>query len=161
MIGGFRKPLNEKGERMDVNQVKRLLKNLFETQRLAVLATQGRDGPYTSLMTFAATDDLKHLLFATDRVTRKYANISKNPRVSLLIDNRSPNKSRTNFAVTAMGKTKAPAEHEGESLRKIFLMKHPDLREFVNGPGCVLLSCSVEEYVIVKNFQDVVVYRPE
>lgn len=146
---------------MDVNQVKRLLKNLFETQRLAVLATQGQDGPYASLMTFAATDDLKRFLFATERGTRKYANISKNPRVSLLIDNRSPEKSRTNFAVTVMGNAKEPAERESESLRKIFLAKHPDLRKFLNNPGCALLSCSVEEYVIVTNFQDVVVYEPE
>jgi nitroimidazol reductase NimA-like FMN-containing flavoprotein (pyridoxamine 5'-phosphate oxidase superfamily) len=146
---------------MDVNQVKRLLKNLFETQRLAVLATQGKNGPYTSLMTFTATDDLKHLLFVTERVTRKYANISKNPRVALLIDNRSPQKSRTNFAVTVMGKAQEPAEEESESLRKLFLTRHPDLREFLNNPGCALLRCLVEEYVIVKNFQDVVVYRPE
>ncbi|RJP23885.1 MAG: pyridoxamine 5'-phosphate oxidase family protein [Candidatus Abyssobacteria bacterium SURF_5] len=144
---------------MDEKQMRRLLKNLFQTQRLAVLATQGENGPYTSLMAFAATEDLRRLLFATDRDTRKYRNMSHNPSVALLIDNRNPERSRTHFAVTAVGKAVPVTGTEDEVLRSAFLRKHPDLREFLDKEGCTLFKCSVEEYVLVQNFQDVSVYR--
>ena len=146
---------------MEIDQAKRLLTHLFQTQRVAVLATQGERGPYTSLMAVAATDDLKHILFATGRATRKFQNIRRNPRVALLLDNRSPGKSRTNYAVTAVGKTEKIAGEEREALQKIFLSKHPDLRPFVAAPDSAFLKCFVEEYVIVANFQDVTVIKPE
>ena len=145
---------------MENEQAKRLLKTLFKTQRLAVLATQGEDGPYTSLMSFAASADLTLLTFATSRATRKYQNIARNPAVALLIDDRSPERSRTHHAVTAAGKVKETSGEEAEYLRAAFLLKHPDLRDFLNCPDCALLKCSVDEYVIVTNFQDVFVYKP-
>jgi len=65
------------------------LRELFSSQSLAVLATQDRGEPYGNLVAFAATEDLKHLLFATTRATRKYNNLTKNPRIAMVIDNRS------------------------------------------------------------------------
>ena len=73
-------------------QVRKLLKNLFSSQPLAVLASQGDGQPYGNLVAFAATDDLKSLLFATARATRKYANIIKDPRVAMVIDSRTNQK---------------------------------------------------------------------
>ncbi|HSB07022.1 MAG TPA: pyridoxamine 5'-phosphate oxidase family protein, partial [Thermodesulfobacteriota bacterium] len=70
-------------------QLKKFLKDLFFSQRLAVLATQSQGEPYGNLVAFVATNDLKHLLFATTRATRKYANMSENPRVAMVMDNRS------------------------------------------------------------------------
>jgi hypothetical protein len=112
-------------------------------------------------MAIAATDDLRRIIFATDRTTRKYANISRNSRVALLIDNRSPSNSGAQFAVTAIGKAQEPGVAEKESLRAAFLLKHPHLRKFLSNPQCALFQCSVEEYVVVKNFQDVAIYKPE
>jgi hypothetical protein len=60
-----------------VDQTIETIQSLFDAQ------------PYASLMAFAATDDLKRLLFATERNTRKYANLVSNPRAALLVDNRS------------------------------------------------------------------------
>jgi len=58
-------------------RIRPVLRELFVSQRLAVLATHDDDGqPYASLMAFAATDDLKYLLVVTGRPTRKYANLS-------------------------------------------------------------------------------------
>ncbi len=53
-------------------ELKAFLKELFTSQRLAVLATQNKGEPYGNLIAFMATDDLKHVLFATTRATRKY-----------------------------------------------------------------------------------------
>ena len=51
------------------------IKAVFEDQNLAVLSTRDGDQPYSNLVCFAATDDLRYLIFATTRATRKYANI--------------------------------------------------------------------------------------
>ena len=61
----------------------------FHRRRLAVLATQHEGKPYASLVAFAATDDLKTIIFATTRSTRKFVYLSSNPAVALLIDNRT------------------------------------------------------------------------
>lgn len=62
---------------------------LNKTQPHAVLATDSDGQPYTSLIAFALTPDMKGVVFATPKSTRKYKNILKNKYVSLLIDTRS------------------------------------------------------------------------
>lgn len=68
--------------------LKKVLERLFATERLAVLATGGDSGPYTSIMSVAVTPDLAQIFFVTDRSSRKYINIIKNIAVALLFDNR-------------------------------------------------------------------------
>ena len=46
--------------------------SIMAAELLAVLATKAPDYPYTNLVAFAATEDLKKLLFVTTRSTRKY-----------------------------------------------------------------------------------------
>ena len=65
-----------------------ILRELLETQLLAVLGTHHEGEPYTSLVGFAASPDLKLLYFATGRATRKRANLAADARASMLIDNR-------------------------------------------------------------------------
>jgi nitroimidazol reductase NimA-like FMN-containing flavoprotein (pyridoxamine 5'-phosphate oxidase superfamily) len=139
------------------SQLKEFLKDLFASQRLAVLATQGKRQSYGNLVAFVATNDLKHLLFATTRATRKYANISENPRVAMVIDNRS--NQETDFhqaaAVTATGVVKEVEGIRKESLLRLYLSKHPYLKDFVSSPTCALLRMHVETYYVVRQFQNV------
>jgi len=139
------------------SQLKKFLQDLFSSQRLAVLATQGKRRPYGNLVAFMATDDLKHLLFATTRATRKYANISKNPRVAMVVDNRSNQEADFHqaAAVTATGVVKEIVGLEKERLQKLYLTKHPYLKEFLSSPTCALLKMSVETYYLVRQFQNV------
>jgi nitroimidazol reductase NimA-like FMN-containing flavoprotein (pyridoxamine 5'-phosphate oxidase superfamily) len=83
-----------------------VIRNLVESQKLAVLATQNHGQPYSNLIAFAATTDLKYLLFATTRATRKYANLMADPRVAMLVDNRKNDVSdfAEAAALTALGK---------------------------------------------------------
>ncbi len=69
----------------DAEMIK-IIRELLVSQRLAVLSTQDHGQPYINLIAFAATDDLKYLYFATNRATRKYANLMADSRASLLID---------------------------------------------------------------------------
>lgn len=156
-VGGM-KALREDVALKDCSPLKEDLKALFQSQSLAVLATQSHGYPYASLVAFVATEDLKYLLFATGRATRKYANISADSRVAMLIDNRSNQVAdfRLAMAVTARGTAEEFQGTEKETLLEAYLAKHPHLREFVKAPSCAFLRISVETYFVVNRFQHVV-----
>lgn len=66
---------------MDGNASK--IRNLMTEQRFGVLCTARPDGqPYTSLVAVIASEDLGQVAFATLRATRKFDNISSEPRVA-------------------------------------------------------------------------------
>jgi uncharacterized pyridoxamine 5'-phosphate oxidase family protein len=138
-----------------------ILRNLFSTQKLAVLATQGSTQPHTSLMAFAETENLKYLLFVTSRNTLKYQNITKSPRVAILIDNRTNRGAdfSSSLAVTAIGRTEEAAGNELAYLRGIYLAKHRNMEEFAVDADNVLLKVEIEQYMI-SNFKDVVTLKP-
>jgi len=134
-----------------------LLKKLFSSQLLAVLGTQSQQGPYGNLVAFAATDDLKNLIFATTRATRKYENLVETPRVSMVMDNRSNHEIDFHeaVAVTATGTVKDVNGADRVHLQKLYLDRHPYLADFVAAPTCALLRVDVETYYIVRQFQQV------
>jgi len=143
----------------DSEKLRIRLKELFSSQRLAVLSTHSQGQPYASLVSFVATDDLRYLLFATSRGTRKYANLAADARAALLIDSRSNRDSDLHqaIAVTATGTVDELQGPERDRLVDLYLAKHPSLDEFVNSPSNALLRLKVETYVMVSRFQNVMV----
>jgi len=139
------------------SQLKRLLKDLFSSQPFAVLATQSNGQPYGNLVAFVATEDLRSLLFATARGTRKFANIKADPRVAMVMDSRT--NQRVDFqkavAVTATGIVEEVESAERDQLLKLYLLKHPHLKKFVKSPNSVLLRVKVDSYYVVRRFQNV------
>jgi nitroimidazol reductase NimA-like FMN-containing flavoprotein (pyridoxamine 5'-phosphate oxidase superfamily) len=137
--------------------IESVLQALFATQRFAVLATQEENQPYLSLMAFAATSDLRHLLFAMERQTRKYANLQAHPRTAVLIDNRSNQSADTHTAtaVTALGAAAEVAGTERDDLLRLYLAKHPHLADFTRLPSCALARVKVDSYYVVSKFQEV------
>ena len=137
------------------SRLRELLKELFASQRLAVLATQGGGQPYGSLVAFCEADDLKYLLFATNRGTRKYANLVANPRVAMLIDSRSNQESDfvKATAVTAIGIAEEVKDLDRERMLGIYLARHPHLAEFATSPDTALFRITVEDYKIVTGLQ--------
>ena len=101
-------------------RVKDEIRRLFDSQSLCVLATHSEAGPYTSLVAFAADEDLKNIYFVTSRFTRKYANIEADHKVAMLMDNRSddPGDFRTATAVTAVGEASEISDQEKEKVLK-------------------------------------------
>ncbi|HHO75373.1 MAG TPA: pyridoxamine 5'-phosphate oxidase family protein [Deltaproteobacteria bacterium] len=145
----------------DTKKLTEQLHELFFTQPLAVLSTTGNSQPYCSLIAFAITDDLKDMIFATSRSTRKYTNIKSNARVSLLIDNRSNEVSdfHNAMAVTATGEVTEISEQEEPDCLRIYLKKHPHLEEFVMSPTSALMRVEVGKYYVVRRFQNVMVLQ--
>jgi len=138
-------------------EMREIVQSLLNSQRLAVLSTLMSGRPYSNLIAFAATDDLREIFFATTRATRKFANLRAEPRVSLLIDNRS--NQETDFgeasAVTVLGTAEELLGSERERYLQLYLKKHPYLEDFVTAPTCALIRVKVEKYIMVTQFQEV------
>jgi nitroimidazol reductase NimA-like FMN-containing flavoprotein (pyridoxamine 5'-phosphate oxidase superfamily) len=134
-----------------------LVKDLCETQRSAALATQEEGQPYLSLMAFAVTPDLKTIIVATDRHTRKYANLMAEPRVALLIDNRSntPADTQEAVAVTVLGQAAEATPEERQKFLRLFLDRHPHLEDFATSATCALIAVRVSIYIVVQRFGEV------
>ena len=138
------------------------IRRLLESETFAVLATQGAGQPYTSLISFAITPDLKHLVFSTSRETRKYQLLSNSPPVALLVDDRSQRAPAINqiSAVTITGKSQllnSPANHWAALL----LDKHPYLKSFIEAPSTVLVVVDIYRYFLVRRFQEVSEWNPK
>ena len=133
------------------------VRQLLLSRGVAVLATQGEDYPHACLVAFAATDDLRTLVFNTSRSTRKYTNIRKNHRVTLLVDDRSHREEDFHEAsvVTARGWAEEIPRNKNNPYLDLFLKHHPYLADFATSPTSVLIGVHVESYAVVSRFQNV------
>lgn len=132
-----------------MNQPEEILKEVIKTQYFAVLNTMGKGLPYSNLVSFAITDDLRTLVFITDRNTRKFRNIQENNNISLLIDNRTnqPSDISQAIAITVIGTTHEEKDKK-DRLKDIFLSRHPQLRQFVDNPNNAMILVAISEYII-------------
>lgn len=134
-----------------------ILKELCRNQPLAVLSTAAGSAPYANLVAVAFTLNFRHLFFATSRTTRKWRNLSSNPQVSLLMDNRS--NQVVDFdqaaAATILGTAKELIGADREEGQKLYLAKHPHLADFLSAPDCALFQVTIEQIYLVTHFQEV------
>jgi nitroimidazol reductase NimA-like FMN-containing flavoprotein (pyridoxamine 5'-phosphate oxidase superfamily) len=140
----------------DDEDIKNHIRTLLQSQKLAVLSTHSGEMPHASLVAFASTDDISTIIFATNRQTRKYTNLSADPHVALLIDSRTnkPSDFQKAHAVTAQGIANEVAKIEHEKMIYLYLAKHPELEEFVNNQTCALICVKVNTYYFVNRFQN-------
>jgi len=145
----------------NAKDIQTLIRDLFASQNLAVLATHSQEQPYASLVAFVVANDLKYLYFVTPKTTRKFANLVINPQVAVLI-NSSTNQSadfHRAISVTAVGQAEEVAAADREQLLPFYLAKHPYLEEFAKSPTSAFVQVTVRSYYIVKNFQNVLEFH--
>ena len=131
--------------------------SVLSKQHLGVLATTGEQYPYTSLVGFVPTPDMKNIVFATMKQTRKYENIIRHPRISLLV-NSSTNTAgdfKDAAAITIMGSCAQSSGEEKKDLQKIYLERFPFLKDFIKNPSCELVKIKIERFIVVTRFQEV------
>ncbi|MEI8183531.1 MAG: pyridoxamine 5'-phosphate oxidase family protein [Desulfomonile sp.] len=135
------------------------IRSLLTSQKFGVLSTQEKDHPYLSLVAFAETTDLRTILFATTRTTRKFKNISSRAGVALLVDNRSNEAADIHeaMAITAVGTACEISQLLREKLNRVYLEKQPYMREFLSSPSTALVKIDVENYLLVRHFQKVAI----
>jgi nitroimidazol reductase NimA-like FMN-containing flavoprotein (pyridoxamine 5'-phosphate oxidase superfamily) len=140
---------------------RKAVQSLLHHQQLGVLSTVDNDMPYANLVAFATSDDDRYLYFVTPRATRKFANLSANANVALLVDNSSNH--RDDFqqaaAVTAVGKATSVSAPVLAEAQKLYIAKHPHLEDFVHSSDCEMICIRVMRYILVERFQNVTEYR--
>ena len=137
-------------------QLKESISALFSSQKLAVLATNMKGVPYTSLVAFVASTDLKEIFFATLKGTTKYNNLLDNPNVSILIDTRKnkPSDFQDAVAISAEGITEVINNYKQKYIA-LYLEKHPSLSEFITSPNCAIIRVNITKYQYVSKFQNI------
>ncbi len=142
-------------------EIQNRLRDLFESQKLAVVATQTGGQPYASLVAFAATADLRYIFFVTARTTRKFSNLISDSRVAILINSSANLESDFHEAVsiTVTGITEEIKDPERQDILKLYLAKHPYLEEFAKSPSCAVIRVTARSYYLVQNFQNVMEFH--
>jgi len=144
------KIIEHKEKKMNETEgIRQLLRRILTSQRFAVLCSIDDRQPYSNLIAFAVSDDLKHLVFVTNRNTRKYRNIIGNKEVSLLVDNRTNQTTDVNTAtaITILGSAVEMVD-KNQRFISIYQAKHADLNSFVNEPENALIIVAVSEYIV-------------
>jgi nitroimidazol reductase NimA-like FMN-containing flavoprotein (pyridoxamine 5'-phosphate oxidase superfamily) len=138
------------------------LRALNKNQHFGVLATNDRGKPYTSLISFAMTPDLKRIIFATPKETSKYKNIMNTKEVAILIDNRSSTQKKlmATEAVTIIGTAQSVRRGKvHDALAGIYIKKHPDLEEFIKSDTTALIVVEATRCIHVGKFQTISVWN--
>ena len=139
------------------------IERLLDSQKYAVLATQGEGQPYASLVAFAVSEDLSAAAFATPVTTRNYSLLVKCDRVALFIDSRSAGEDDMMQiqAVTATGRAvELEQGPEWDSWSKRLVERHPHLESFIRSPTSALFRIDFIRFFHVMRFQEVHQWRP-
>jgi nitroimidazol reductase NimA-like FMN-containing flavoprotein (pyridoxamine 5'-phosphate oxidase superfamily) len=134
------------------------IRKLMTDQRLGVLCTAQPDGQtYASLVAIASSDDLKQVAFATLRATRKFANLSSEPRVALLLDDRAhqPSDLLDAAAVTLRGRAREVEGDERARWTTALLARHPTLADFLRSRDCAVVAVEIDHLLLVTRFHRV------
>ncbi len=145
------------------DQIEAEIRELCVEEPFAVLATQGEGQPYTNLISFAVSESLGQLVFSTPTQTRKHDLISKNRKVSLMIDNRAQQPESINLirAVTITGAArviKNPKDIEHWS--GLLVKRHSYLEKFIKSPSSSLILVDIIRFFYVRRFQEVYQWVP-
>jgi len=138
------------------------VRRLLEGQKLCVLCTTGDEGPHASLVAFAPFGNSRQVVFATPKATRKYRNLMRDPRASLLVDDRS--RAAKGFeagsALTVTGKVREGSGAARDEYLGLYLARHPSMREFAGAPDAAVMVLDVEVCQVVSRLKDVAVVWP-
>jgi nitroimidazol reductase NimA-like FMN-containing flavoprotein (pyridoxamine 5'-phosphate oxidase superfamily) len=144
---------------MDLNpEIRKRIDKVLDSQRIAVLGTSKDGEPYSCLVGFALTEDLKELVFATMRERLKYRQMEANPRVTLMIDDRDVQNSDFNdtTSLTIVGSATDIMGTDRERYASLLLKQHPVLTEFVSSPDCAVMRVAIDKIYVVSEFESVV-----
>ena len=144
--------------------VRQKVTSLLTGEGLGVLATTDPDGhPYASLIAFAGNSAKTELYFVTPRATRKFANLTHEPRVALLVNNSTnqPVDFHEAVAATVLGNARLLDDENRTRFLDIYLEKHPYLKQFATSPSCAMFAIEITGITMVQKFQSVSELKPD
>jgi len=133
------------------------IRALLAGRKFAVLATQSDGQPHASLIAFTPVDDIKSLVFATYRKTRKYKSMIKDGRAALLVGSgiEPYEQQRAGLIVTAHGNVSDAISNSRQSMLMSHIQRHPEFEEFFSSPECALIVMEISNYQIVTSTDEV------
>ena len=143
---------------------KKATEKIIASELYGVLATQYNKHPYTSLMAYGYSSDLKNIIFTTPKTTRKHEFLEACSNVAFQIDNR-PKKIQSIMSIDSLTATGTAYEvdieqEEYAKFKTLLLAKHYYLERFISSPSSALYCIEVKQYFHVMRFQDVSVITP-
>ena len=126
------------------------IRDIISASDLAVLATCADNQPHCSLMAYAVHND-SSILMLTRRETRKFKNISANPRVSVMVDTRLES-SEQRFAIKALtinGVCSPCSKHEQKRLKDLLVVQHPQLKELAALEDSVVVEVKADSFLLL------------
>ena len=134
------------------------MKALVQSKDSCVLATSAGDKPHCSLMVYAADDQCREIYMVTYRKGTKYANLKKNPNVSLLIDTREEHQGAEVAKVMALTVNGMFEEVREPSRRAMvarqLLERHPHIADFINDREAVAFAVKVTSFLLLDGLTD-------
>lgn len=145
---------------MTNREIEQTVRKILTSQLFGVLATTGRTGPHSTIVSFASADDLTTIVFSTPRDSRKFENLKRGTNVSFFVDDRSlhDDKLLEIHGIEARGVAWELDNDERGQYEQIYLSKHPDLENFSS--EAALIRIRVDRFDIVHRFQNVLVFKP-
>src|SRR2546423_4695924 len=113
------------------------LADLFAQEHVAVIVTQGEEWPTATLQAFAETPELD-LLFIMGDTAEKFQNLSKRPKVTVIVDSRDVgdvNTFQVSSSVVQGIASEVARGAEWDGLKDIFLKKNPFEAPFFGNPA--------------------------
>lgn len=120
---------------LDDTQKQKLL-DLFASQHVAIIITQGAQWATATMQAFAETSELDLLFIMGD--TEKFQNLLKNPNVTVVIDARDKGEIptfRVNRATVYGTATEIPRGAEWDMMQALFVSKDPFEKPFFDNSG--------------------------
>jgi nitroimidazol reductase NimA-like FMN-containing flavoprotein (pyridoxamine 5'-phosphate oxidase superfamily) len=134
------------------------MKALMKQKDICVLATVSDGKPHCSLMAYVTDDECREIYMVTDRLTKKYSNLMKNPAASLLIDTRDEHAGPTRLKGRALTVTGVFQEVKDQTkkdvIRNKLLDTHPHLRAFASQPDVEVISIKIESLLLLEGLTD-------
>jgi general stress protein 26 len=137
--------------------IKKVVEAALQSNRFAVLATEGESQPHASLIAITPIEGYRQLIFATYRNTRKFRNLSLNGKVAVLYEIKNTDRTdlQKSYVITAFGNAVEIMIEEHDSRLNAHLKRHPDLGSFLHSTDCTLILVTVETYQIVHGIDNV------
>jgi len=134
------------------------MKDIVKGNDLCVLATVSEGKPHCSLMSYISDEKGQEIYLISHKQTKKYVNLMKNPKVSLLIDTREEKKGQRRIdikALTVSGEFQTINDSVKKDLiRTKFLRRHPHLTDFLNDPGAEIFSIKIKSFQLLNGVKN-------
>ena len=155
---------NENRKVQNQMDAKKATEKIIANALYGVLATQNNTHPYTSLMAYGYSSNLKNIIFTTPRTTRKHKFLGECSNVAFQVDNR-PKKIKSIMSIeslTAIGSAYEinSQKKEYDKFTQLLLYKHYYLKDFLLSPSTALYCINVSHFFHVVRLQEVSIITP-